>query len=160
MWLHPWPLPSLCSIHRLLLESKLFIGLGFPYEGSLYASPSLCAVAIPPPLRSRPPGGNGLWLCFHSTQTHPSPQQRQHSEWLAQFLACCPRSCKDYSLWTISPLHLPQVEGHLSLLPQPFLAGKPTSRRYTSQMPYLELFVGEPYVSRSLSGRWPEGVIL
>jgi len=33
------------------------------------------------------------------------------------------------------------------VFPQAFFSGKPTSRELTSQVPYLEHYVGEPYVS-------------
>ena len=69
-------------------ETKLFVGLGFPYEG-------------PAPLEAV---ANG---CFFLNPKITPPINRDNSK---------------------------------------FLKGKPTLRSLTSQNPYAEMFIGEPYV--------------
>ncbi|GAB1609940.1 alpha-1,6-mannosylglycoprotein 6-beta-N-acetylglucosaminyltransferase A-like isoform X1 [Argonauta hians] len=76
------------QLHKLLRESKLFIGLGFPYEG-------------PAPLEAI---ANGC--VFINPRFNP------------------PHGSKN----------------------TPFFKGKPTSRNLTSQHPYAEHFIGQPYV--------------
>jgi hypothetical protein len=80
-------LPS-TDLKQLLSESKLFVGLGFPYDG-------------PGPLEALAAGCVFLQPLF-------------------------------------SPPH--------SKATTSFLGGKPTSRELSSQVPYLQHFVGEPYV--------------
>ncbi|KAL5494090.1 hypothetical protein EMCRGX_G015362 [Ephydatia muelleri] len=76
------------NLHKLLQQSKVFIGLSFPYDG-------------PGPLEAL---ANGCSF--------------------------------------IQPVFKERVSSKNT----PFLGGKPTARDLTSQLPYLEQFVGEPYV--------------
>lgn len=76
------------ELMRLLQESKVFVGLGFPFDG-------------------------------------PGPFE-------ALVSGCA----------FIQPKFDPPLTGKNT----PFLSGKPTSRALTSQVPYLEQFVGQPYV--------------
>ncbi|XP_062614039.1 alpha-1,6-mannosylglycoprotein 6-beta-N-acetylglucosaminyltransferase A-like isoform X1 [Saccostrea cucullata] len=76
------------DFHILLRKSKVFVGLGFPYEG-------------PAPLEAI---ANGA---VYINPKFPTPHSSRNT---------------------------------------PFFKGKPTARELTSQHPYAEMFIGEPYV--------------
>ena len=139
---------SLSFLYRLLSESKLFVGLGFPYDGQ---SPHFTLLS-PNPLSPSP-----LYYCYSSSLlfiltppliiltspphpppsssgTPPPPPPLPGPGPLEALAAGCvflqPRFSPPHSKATTS-----------------FLTGKPTSRELDSQVPYLHHFVGEPYVS-------------
>ncbi|CAB3987834.1 Hypothetical predicted protein [Paramuricea clavata] len=83
------------TIDKMLQQSKVFVGLGFPYEG-------------PAPLEAIANGAAFLNPKFtNAFKKFPVPHNRYNSE---------------------------------------FFASKPTRRHVTSQNPYAEQFIGEPYV--------------